>query len=288
MANSPTTTNAQAESARGVGYGREVGQSAGLDTTTRIETPEHVDFQVHIAGPSRRGVAYGIDLALRWGVVFLFAVIGSMAGFDPDFEGASSGAVLVVVFLVEWGYYILFESLWNGQTPGKRAMRLRTVKEGGHPLTFLDVVLRNLLRGADWLPAFNVVGLVVMAFDGRFRRLGDLVAGTIVVSERRAGIGTALTLSPPPTAEELEAIPASASLSGAEMDALESFLRRVGSLNPMREHELAEMVAPMYARRFGVRYRSPVRFLAALFVRAGGHAVAFQPGHGGNPFRRLS
>ena len=75
--------------------------------------------------------------------------------------------LLVVLFSLEWGYYIFFESLWSGQTPGKRVMSLRAVKEAGVPLTAVDVVLRNLLRGADWLPAFNVVGLVVMAFDGR-------------------------------------------------------------------------------------------------------------------------
>lgn len=245
----------------------------GIDTAVDVETPEHVTFRVNVAGPSRRAVAYVVDLLIRICIFFVFAMVASMAGFDIEFEGWSTGVLLVVAFVLEWGYYILFESLWNGQTPGKRAMSLRAVKEGGVPLTFLDVVLRNLLRGADWLPAFNVVGLVVMAFDGRFRRLGDLVAGTMVIAESRANLGTALMVSPPLTPAELEAIPASVRLSGAEMSALETFLRRLGTLSPARELELADMVAPMFAHRLGVRYENAVRFLAALFVRAGGQVV---------------
>jgi hypothetical protein len=201
-------------------------------------------------------------------------LVASLAGVSVDFEAASQGVILVVAFALEWGYYILFESLWSGQTPGKKAMGLRVVKEGGYPVTFIDVVLRNLLRGADWLPAFNVVGLATMAFDPRFRRLGDLVAGTMVVSEERSRIGSALRISPAPSPEELEWIPASVRLDGTELDALELYLRRVGALSPARESELAEIVAPVFARRFGLRYTNAERFLAVLYVRAGGgHAV---------------
>lgn len=250
------------------------GLEKGLDTTVDVETPEHVTFRVHVAGPSRRAVAYAVDLLIRLLVLLLLAIVVQMAGGDMDFEGASQGVLLVVMFSLEWGYYILFEGLWSGQTPGKRLLSLRTVKESGVPLTFLDVVLRNLLRGADWLPAFNVVGFLVMAVDGRFRRLGDMVAGTMVVQEAKGRLGSALVISPAPSPAELEAIPASVRLSGAEMDVLESFLRRLGTLSPARELELAQMVAPMFAERVGARYDNAVRFLAALFVRAGGHVLA--------------
>ena len=214
---------------------------------------------------------------MRLGILAVFLFVAALGGVATDFADASQGAVLVVMFALEWGYYIFFESLWNGQTPGKKAMGLRTVKEGGYPITFIDVVLRNLLRGADWLPAFNVVGLVVMAFDGRFRRLGDLVAGTMVVSEERSRIGSALQINPPPTPQELEWIPTSARLDGPELDALELYLRRVGSLSPARESELAEIVAPVFARRLGVKYNNAGRFLAVLYVRAGGGHVIPEP-----------
>ncbi len=266
--------------------GRQDGERVQpLDTTTDIETPEHVRFRVRIAGPSRRALAYGVDLLIRGGVFIVIVLIAAMAGVSIDFEEASQGIILVVMFALEWGYYILFESLWSGQSPGKKAMGLRVVKEGGYPITFIDVVLRNLLRGADWLPMFNVVGLAVMAFDPRFRRLGDLVAGTMVVSEERSRIGSALRISPPPSAEELEWIPASVRLDGAELDALELYLRRVGALSPARESELAEIVAPVFARRLGLRYNNAERFLAVLYVRAGGGgAVALQSTQRGRGF----
>jgi uncharacterized RDD family membrane protein YckC len=277
MANPTRTTLRQAASGtRGAASEAEAGPRAGLDTTAEVETPEQVTFRVHVAGPSRRATAYLVDLLVRGAVLLVLLLVAGLAGVDVDFEGFSQGVLLVVMFALEWGYYILFESLWNGQTPGKRAVKLRTVKEGGYPLTFTDVVLRNLLRGADWLPMFNVVGLAVMAFDGRFRRLGDLVAGTMVISEGRTRLGTALMISPPLSPEDLEAIPAGVRLSGREMNTLESFLRRVGSLNPAREQELAELVAPMFAARFGARYQDPVRFLGALFVRAGGQVATPQ------------
>ncbi|MBV1859442.1 MAG: RDD family protein, partial [Nannocystaceae bacterium] len=175
------------------------GLETALDTTVDVETPEHVTFRVHVAGPSRRAVAYGVDLVIRGLVFLVLAIVVEMGGGTVDFEATSKGVLLVVMFSLEWGYYILFESLWSGQTPGKRMVSLRTVKESGVPLTFLDVVLRNLLRGADWLPAFNVVGLVVMAVDGRFRRLGDMVAGTMVVQEAKGRLGSPLVISPAPT-----------------------------------------------------------------------------------------
>ncbi len=84
----------------------------------------------------------------------------------------------IVRFILEWGYYVFFETTASGRSPGKRALSLRVVKEGGYPIGFIDSVLRNLLRGADFLPVGYVVGLFAMAGDARFRRLGDRVAGT--------------------------------------------------------------------------------------------------------------
>lgn len=248
-------------------------QSA-LDTTASIETPEHVHFSVRLAGPSRRGFAYLIDLSIRGGIILVVSVIAAMAGADVDFEGTSTGIMLVTLFALEWGYYILLESMMSGRTPGKRAMGLRTVKEGGYPVTFIDVVLRNLLRGADWLPAFNMVGLVVMGFDRRFRRLGDLVAGTMVVTEESARIAAPLRVAPAPTVDELEFIPASARLSGEERDAIELFLRRAPALAPARATELAELMTPIFAERYGLKITDPTRFLAVLWVRAGGGVAA--------------
>jgi uncharacterized RDD family membrane protein YckC len=94
-----------------------------------------------------------------------------------------SSGTLLSLFLIEWGYFVAFEAGWNGTTPGKRALKLRVVKVGGYPLSFMDAVLRNLLRTADFLPVGYLLGLVAMTWDGRFARLGDRAAGTMVVIE---------------------------------------------------------------------------------------------------------
>ncbi len=245
-----------------------------LDTVTEIETPEHVRFRYQLAGPARRMLAYVIDLLLR--ALIVTAILLTVA-FTSDLlrSGFSQGATLLVVFAVEWGYYVLWESLWSGRTPGKRSMHLRVLKEGGYPTGFLDIALRNLLRAADFLPVAYSVGLVVMGLDPRFRRLGDMVAGTIVVVEDPRRIGHALTVSPPPTAAELAALPARLDLGADDLDAIALFLRRVGTLNPARERELADLVAPVYARRLGgLRYDDPARFLALVYLRATARGAA--------------
>lgn len=173
----------------------------------------------------------------------------------------------MIAFVLEWGYYVLFETLWAGRTPGKRLLRLRAIKDGGYPLGFLDSVLRNLLRAADFLPMGYALGLLSMAGDGRFRRLGDRVAGSMVVLEEPTTLPAPLLLSPPPTASELEVIPQRPPLSAWERESLELFLRRT-DLGPARRAELAAMIAPLLAQRLGAQLPDPVRFLALVQERA--------------------
>lgn len=242
-----------------------------LDTVLEIETPEHVRFRYQLAGPARRVTAYLIDITIRAAIILFMTIVFAVGGVHA-LDGASMGVWLLVLFAVEWGYYVFFESLWSGRTPGKRALRLRVVREGGYPIGFLDTVLRNLLRAADFLPSFYALGATVIGLDPRFRRLGDMVAGTIVIVEDRASIGAPIQVSPLPTAEEFAALPARPPLDAADIAALGIFLRRLGTLHPERESELAEIVAPVYARRIGgAHYRDPTRFLALLYLRATGH-----------------
>jgi uncharacterized RDD family membrane protein YckC len=245
---------------------------APLDTVAEIETPEHIRFRYQLAGPGRRMTAYLIDLALRVIVVYALVLVLTVSSLLAT-DGFSQGAILLTIFVVEWGYYVLWESLWSGRTPGKRALHLRVLKEGGYPTGFLDIALRNLLRAADFLPMAYSVGLVVMGLDPRFRRLGDMVAGTVVIVEDPGRIGQGLKIHPPPTAAELAALPARPDLGTADIEALDLFLRRVGTLNPAREQELADIVAPVYARRLGLQYQQSARFLALLYLRAVGRTA---------------
>jgi uncharacterized RDD family membrane protein YckC len=242
-----------------------------LDTTAEVETPEHVRFRHHLAGPARRSAAYLVDTlaraAIGGAIAFVLVLLGVLG--EASLSGFSTGVLLVVYFALEWFYFVVFEALWSGRTPGKRALGIRVVKEGGWSLHAGDALLRNLLRAADFLPGLYALGILVMGFDRKFRRLGDLVAGTVVVIEDRATVGAPLVISPAPTAAELEQLPARPPLSADELEVIEAFLRR-GTLSALREIELAEIVAPTLAARMGVSFRDPVRFLALLHERARG------------------
>jgi uncharacterized RDD family membrane protein YckC len=234
-----------------------------LDNTVEVETPEHVHFRYRVAGPVRRMLAYGLDLLIR-AVVLL--VLGAVLAVAMGASQAVLGVLGIAAFILEWGYYVFFETTADGRTLGKRALSLRVVKEGGYPIGVIDSVLRNLLRGADILPFFYVVGLFAMAGDSRFRRIGDRVAGTLVVVEERSRVAAPLTITPAPTAAELEGLPQRPPLTAWERETLELYLRRV-DLTAARREELAQMIAPALGQRMGVTVRDPVRFLALLHHR---------------------
>ncbi|MRG95179.1 RDD family protein [Polyangium spumosum] len=241
-----------------------------IDTTAEIETPEHVRFHYPVAGPARRVVAYLIDLLIRGAILVVFAILALLGGLavGDAVSGLSTGFLLVIHFLLEWVYYTLWEVAWNGRTPGKRALDLRVVTAFGHPLRIGDSFLRNLLRAADFLPFGYAFGLVAMARDGRFRRLGDMVAGTMVIVEERRAVASAIRIDPPPTPKELANLPQRLPLSGDELEAIELFLRRKDGLGPAREEELAAMVAPLFASRMGIRNKDAARLLALIHARS--------------------
>jgi uncharacterized RDD family membrane protein YckC len=249
-----------------------------IDTTAQIETPEHVRFHYQLAGPTRRALAYLVDLAIRLGLLLAVVLVMSLVDVATGIDGLSIGAYYVFYFLLDWFYYVLFETIWSGRSPGKRALNLRVVGQDGHSLTVLDSILRNLLRAADFMPFGYAVGLVVMARDPLFRRFGDMVAGTVVVFEQPGRLAERLHLSPPPTPEELAGLPTRPDVTRPELEAIELLLRRRGTLAPLREQELAELLAPRLAARLGASYRDPVRFLGLVYARALGHETFVQPG----------
>jgi uncharacterized RDD family membrane protein YckC len=251
-----------------------------LDNTVEVETPEHVRFRFHVAGPTRRAWAYLIDWLVRIAAFALLQLVVLLATGSHLRTGKAifSGSMLLSLFLMEWGYFVLFEAGWNGTTPGKRVLKLRVVKAGGYPLSFADAVLRNLLRTADFLPVGYLLGLLVMSWDSRFARLGDRAAGTMVVIEEPVRVAPSITLDPPATSAEMERFPHRVVLSLPEREAIELLLRR-RDLAPARRIELANTVAPLLARRLAMHVDDPVRFLALLyFVAVGNRGARAQAG----------
>ncbi len=246
-----------------------------LDTSVAIETPEHIVFRYRVAGPARRLLAYLVDLVVCYGgallisVIVLLAVAGGAGVGDAvdSAEGLSDGIVLLVLFAAQWVYFVAWEAT-TGRSPGKMAAGLRVVTTTGRPIGFGAAALRNVLRAADALPTGYAVGLASMALSPRFQRLGDLVAGTMVIVPERPGAAAMIRLWPPAQPNELVDLPEEVRLDADERSALEMFLRRRGTLGPAREYELASMIVRPLADRFGVRVQDPARTLALLYDRA--------------------
>lgn len=165
-----------------------------------IDTPENVTFGYEVVGIGSRFVAAVVDtiILIFTLTVLLFVVMIALAllserdfGFDAlwignnDWLGGIIAAIYTLLnFIIFWGYYIVFELLWNGQSPGKRVAKIRVVRTDGNPIGFLQSAVRNLVRFVDFMPTAYGFGLVTMFFNSKSRRLGDFAAGTIVVRDK--------------------------------------------------------------------------------------------------------
>ena len=163
-----------------------------MDEQVTISTPEQVAFQYEMAGIGSRFLASLLDhliLGTVLSLVYCGVLAVASAGAVTFTEQAEATvyiaiAILVlIVFLIFWGYFVLFETIWNGQTPGKRAGRLRVIRRSGQPISAGEAMIRNLVRLVDLLPGFYGIGLITMFADKQTRRLGDFAAGTIVIRE---------------------------------------------------------------------------------------------------------
>lgn len=158
-----------------------------------VETPENIELRLPLAGFGPRFLALIVDSLLQ-GIVFVLVVILAAVAAVLSAPADESGAMLVMLIVVLagvaltlLGYFVIFEVVWNGQTPGKRLTGIRVVKRGGLPLTFTDSMLRNLVRLVDYFPSYGLIGLVSYFATRNQQRLGDLVADTVVIREFRHG-----------------------------------------------------------------------------------------------------
>ncbi|MGD9411135.1 MAG: RDD family protein [Desulfobacterales bacterium] len=147
--------------------------------TLIIKTPEGIEFSLRLAGPITRFLAWAIDMATIIAIITILNVVFGLLGIlSRDLAMAGN---IIVFFIVSIGYGILTEWYWQGQTLGKRLLRLRVMDEQGLRLQFSQVVIRNLLRFIDSLPVLYLVGGLACLFNKRAQRLGDFAANTVVV-----------------------------------------------------------------------------------------------------------
>lgn len=159
----------------------------------QIKTPEYVSLQFQTAGLGSRGAASIIDYTMITVVSFvIFLIVIFVTEGQTSlglFEGASTVPIaiaIILIFLLFWGYFFVFEYFSGGRTIGKMLMGIRVIQDNGHSLTLLSSFIRNLLRIIDMLPVYYFIGMLMIFLNSKHKRIGDLVAGTIVVHERKA------------------------------------------------------------------------------------------------------
>lgn len=220
-----------------------------MDRNVGIRTPESIEFSYELAGLGSRFLAVVLDMllqialfsALAFGLSLAAARIGiprHAAGPDAEkfITGLAVALVVVIVFTIFFGYFIAFETFWNGQTPGKRALGIRTVRDGGYPIDFGAALVRNLIRVGEMALGFYALSAVSMLVSPENKRLGDIAAGTIVVREGRLAMPSRLR------AEVEPQYGATRYLSGEERALVRRFLERRESLTPLRRRQVAAQI----------------------------------------------
>jgi uncharacterized RDD family membrane protein YckC len=243
-----------------------------------IRTPENIELTYALAGPGSRAAAYMVDFFVMFAVgqvaVNLLVTVAALLlrGMGPGGEAWAAALGGLLLFALYNGYFILFEWLWNGQTPGKRLLHVRVIRQGGYALRFFDTLLRNLLRVIDFLPLFYGVGLVGMLLTRDSQRLGDLVAGTLVVYQEPVETESLLPdLPAAPTGEPPLPAAALAAVPGELVALLGIYLRSREEMVPRPRQEIAAELAELIRESSGLEPRAGQgleSFLASIVRRA--------------------
>jgi uncharacterized membrane protein SpoIIM required for sporulation/uncharacterized RDD family membrane protein YckC len=241
--------------------------ASSLEQRVEIETPEHVAFSYTIAGIGSRAAAAIVDQLIIWLLMlamFTLMVIlyGAVAGggMVDSLERAFGSWVMAAMYLggfaLSWGYFVFFEALSDGQTPGKKIFGLRVVQDGGYSISFGASAVRNLVRVLDAQPGFfYFVGMASAIFSRTSKRVGDHVAGTIVVHERVPEFAPAVTVSGVRGQGSGTARPATATavatalLTEDEYALLQRFMARRQSLDPERRTEIMRQLVARFGDR---------------------------------------
>lgn len=276
-------------------------ENRSLNLETSVDSPENVQLTYQVAGPAARCLAFGLDSIVR--TIILVLVLCVALWTSEILPGVTWGFVLVLIFGLEWGYYILSEGLFRGKTLGKDALGLRVVQIEGYPVTFWSAMQRNLMRAIDGIPLFAFLALTVrtpqsflalsvdfgelwpvflmmpvygpalcaMVVTRRFQRLGDLVAGTVVINEKRPRLSREpiiFTKIEPLSRDEIgRHVPSEETLA-----LIDEFLTRRDELTYERGHEMCMELALALAKSLdfqGDHYQLtdyPMSFLARVYV----------------------
>lgn len=249
--------------------------------TVTIETPEHVELQFLLAGIGTRFLAYLVDRTIQlgliaWMIVAGLVVLGFFGAVEPfsvlltRMRGAL-GQWLIALAILAYGvttigYFILFEYIWSGRTPGKRSQQIRVIRNDGRPVSFFDSAVRNILRFVDIVASVYPIGLVFMFLDSRQRRLGDMAGGTLVVVERRRADPSIPVASSAAGELDPELDPIVAHMTPQDYYLVVKFHARREGLDPEPRKDVAKAIGARIYGRTG-RTLPPIGELEAVLER---------------------
>ena len=224
-----------------------------------IDTPEQIALEFSLATVGSRFLALAVDTLIQIGCgLVLLAGVG-LGAFAASFTPAQADpwflAVAVLgLFVIYYAYFAVFESIWNGQTPGKRFIGLRVIHASGRPVSVFEAILRNVIRIADQLPGIYAIGIVSVFVTERSQRLGDLAAGTVVVHETAARGGSReFTADVPAVAQSTQH--GALKLTAEEISLIELFFRRREQLDVFGRQRAARKIAERIRERLAITER---------------------------------
>jgi uncharacterized RDD family membrane protein YckC len=274
----------------------------GIGDQLSIATPELVAIEFPLAGLGSRFVAVLLDYLLQAAVVIILLIVFALllSGVSSGGgRGSSNGGnlstkwtiaiIIAIPFLLEWAYFALFEAFWHGQTPGKRIMKIRVIQQTGRAVSLFESLGRNLVRVVDMLPTAYAIGVISMFITKRQQRLGDLIAGTLVVHERPLeapleSIGSSRTFTsgvfqsapapPPPRVSHLPS-DAVARLTMADLQTLEHYLARRLDVPMETRATLAARISQNIAQK--MNYAIPDGMSQEAFLEEAAYALRSLP-----------
>lgn len=221
-----------------------------------IDTPEQVHLEFVLADIGSRFMAVFADTLIQFVLYIVLAIAdriflaGAFFLQISQYQAWVIAALIFLYFCIYWGYYAVFEALWNGQTPGKRWAGIRVIKETGRPINAFEAIARNLVRIIDFLPGIYAVGIVTMLLNSKNRRLGDLVAGTLVVHDRKARESDLFFNTAEKKADF--AVYQAGRLGVPEVELIETFLARRLDIPPEVRRVSAMRIADMICTKLGI------------------------------------
>jgi uncharacterized RDD family membrane protein YckC len=259
-----------------------------------IDTPEQVDIRFPVAGLGSRFLAILADTITQFiaylllGLLFFLIAVSAPKTAAGTFTHVGEkwliAGFILINFLMYWGYFTLFEAFWNGQTPGKRLLKIRVIQESGRQLTFFESMTRNLIRVIDMFPGAYFVGVISLLCTRNHQRLGDLAASTIVIHERPSdepiwgGNGprtiTAGAFAPPapqPAFAQFDeaSLPADsvAHLAPEDLSLIDHFFSRILDMDLDTRARIAERLSAQMSQKMGLPLdpsTKPERFLESI------------------------